>query len=120
MAGFVPIELREQKAKEHWDAVLIDDDSDMHFAWTLSAKTKNKLLKTYFRPSEFLSEAENYFNDVPIYVDSSLKNGEKCELLSKKLYDLGFTNLYLATGFQPEKFGELPWIKQVVGKNPPW
>lgn len=52
--------------------------------------------------------------------DSNLQNGEKGEEISKTLYDLGFTQLYLATGYQPEKFGQLPWIKQVVGKAPPW
>jgi len=44
----------------------------------------------------------------------------KGEQYAKYLYDRGFTDLYLATGYQPEQFGHLPWIKSIVSKEPPF
>ena len=57
--------------------------------------------------------------DTPIFVDSSLRDGVKGEEVSRQLYEQGFTELYLATGYDPSQFGPLPWIRAIRGKSPP-
>jgi len=42
------------------------------------------------------------------------------EEIAKGLYEKGFRNLYLTTGHSPETFPHLPWIREIVGKKPPW
>lgn len=39
--------------------------------------------------------------------------------MAQDLHAQGFSNLYLATGLAPDSFPHMPWIKQVVGKEPP-
>ncbi|MBI4668014.1 MAG: hypothetical protein HY747_02330, partial [Elusimicrobia bacterium] len=55
-----------------------------------------------------------------IYLDCELGNGIKGEEFAQELHAKGFTNLYLATGHPADRFQGLPWIKAVVGKEPPW
>jgi len=122
MAGFVPMSIAEKKEVLHEqpDLILIDDDTDIHFAWRLSACEVEKKVKLYETAESFFAEAHIYEKHVPVYVDSNLKNGVKGELVSKTIHDQGFANLYLATGYDPSTFGDLPWIKKIVGKAPPW
>ena len=58
--------------------------------------------------------------DIPIYIDSNLERDIKGEELAKTLYDQGYTNLYLCTGYPPETFGKMPWLKAIIGKEPPF
>jgi hypothetical protein len=53
-------------------------------------------------------------------VDSKLGKDVRGEEFAKELHGRGFCNLYLATGHSAELFPEMPWIKQVVGKDSPW
>ena len=39
--------------------------------------------------------------------------------ISKELFDMGFKNIYLATGLAKHDFNQMPWIKDVVSKNFP-
>lgn len=38
----------------------------------------------------------------------------------KELYEKGFKNIYLSTGYQNTDFSEMYWIKEIVGKLPPF
>ena len=64
-----------------------------------------------------LKISKKYDLKTPVYIDSSLKNGEKGEELAKQLSDLGFTELYLATGYSETDFPKMPYIKGFVGKK---
>jgi hypothetical protein len=44
----------------------------------------------------------------------------KGEEAAKTVHALGFASVYLATGFPANKFGDMPWITAVVGKDPPF
>ncbi len=54
------------------------------------------------------------------YIDSNLSNGVKGEDVAWILSKRGFSNLYLATGFNASEFRPMTWIKAVIGKEPPW
>ena len=42
------------------------------------------------------------------------------EIFAKFLYEQEFRHLYLATGYEKDRFGHLPWIKEIVGKEAPF
>lgn len=97
--------------------VLIDDDNFVHMSWGMGADKKQVDLATYFTIDDFLKDAEKFSKDTAIYIDSNLKDGVKGEIESKKIFDLGFENLMLASGMD---FSQLPfWIKGNQGKSFP-
>src|SRR3990167_124965 len=55
-----------------------------------------------------------------IFIDSDLNDTVRGQDFAQELYKKGFTNIYLATGYRIADFGEMPWIKAVVGKEPPF
>ncbi|USQ15559.1 hybrid sensor histidine kinase/response regulator (plasmid) [Legionella lytica] len=100
--------------------VFIDNDEMMRTTWAFAANNSAKNIALYSSLDEFLSVINDYGKDTIIYIDSDLGNNIKGEIESKKLFELGFTEIYLATGYSPREFGEIPWIKAIVGKSPPF
>jgi hypothetical protein len=47
-----------------------------------------------------------------------LSQNESGVEISKELFNLGFKNLYLTTGYESDQFSHVTWIKGVVGKTP--
>jgi len=37
--------------------------------------------------------------------------------IAKNLFELGYKNLYLATGYEPDQFSHVTWVKAIVGKD---
>lgn len=102
------------------DAVLLDDDELIHQIWKLGAQQFGASLKTYKTDREFFQELDSYDKKTPFYVDSNLGAGVRGEDIAKQLFDQGFYEVFLATGYPSEKFAGLPGIKKVVGKESPW
>lgn len=120
MAPFVPIKLSERD-RVRWDAILIDDDPLVHALWKSDAKQKKKHVLLFFSAADFLQGADMVSEDTPIYVDSSLGSDLPGEQSAKRLYDRGFKELFLATGYPAKHFREsMPWLKGIVGKEPPF
>jgi hypothetical protein len=56
--------------------------------------------------------------ETPFFLDRDLGEGKPTgEVVAKNLYDKGFKNLYLCTGYRKEDLPEIPWIKDVLLKN---
>lgn len=118
MARFVPISL--DRKLNHSCEILIDDDPLIHLAWQASARKHKKQLLVFHKPDEFISNFSKFDRATPIYIDSNLGNGIKGEHVAKKISSAGFENIHLATGDSPESFPKMPWIKKIIGKDPPW
>jgi signal transduction histidine kinase len=99
--------------------VLIDDDALVHMNWKMAARAGGVELQAYKDPEAFVAGMSTLSKDTPIYIDSDLGNDIKGENIAKDLHEKGFTNLTMATGYGPEKFIHLPWLK-VTGKEPPF
>jgi hypothetical protein len=128
LAGFVTISFSPNldttaETAPLLDAVLLDDDPLIHMTWAHAAKVRGKHLKIFKQPSDLQTELSRIPFNTPIYIDSNLGDGVKGEEWLQKLSQLGFKNLYLATGYHPKKFEErlkdLPGFQGVVGKDPP-
>lgn len=89
-----------------YDYVYIDDDKAMRLAWSMRAKKNQVDLLTLQSTNDF----ENYLSKIDkektyIYIDSDLGDHEiRGELFAKKLHDLGYKNLHLASGYAAENF----------------
>ena len=84
----------------------------------MDAKEKNKKFLGFYRPVDFIERADEFDLNSKIFVDSNLGNGVKGEEVSKQIYNLGFKNIYICTGYQASEFPEMPWVKDIIGKDP--
>ncbi|MFP5386738.1 MAG: ATP-binding protein [Bacteriovoracia bacterium] len=100
--------------------ILIDDDKMTHFSWKLAAKKAEVDFEAFTSVQDFIKTCSFYEHSTPIYIDSDLGKGLKGEVLSEEIYNLGFTQLYLATGYSASDINKPSWIKEVLGKSPPF
>ena len=98
--------------------ILIDDDYLMHMSWKLEADQRGIDFHVFSSVADFLAEESKFSKDSVIYVDSNLADGLKGEVESEKIADLGFTEIYLATGYSAKDIVKPSWIKDIVGKRP--
>ncbi len=118
LTAFVPLEVGGNL--ERPDAILIDDDPLTRKTWSLSAKRLGKKAEVFLGVADFLGESSKFEPQTPVYIDRELGNGVKGEEAAQKIYDLGFKEIYLSTGHEPETLVLPHWIKKAVGKSPPW
>jgi signal transduction histidine kinase/FixJ family two-component response regulator len=118
LSGFVPIIFTddENKVKE---VVLIDDDELVLMNWQISAKKKGIKLIKYKNSKDFYKDIDKIDKETPIYIDSELEEGQKGEDIAKDLREKGFKKIILETGYSPERFKDISWLK-IVGKEPPF
>lgn len=114
-AQFTPI-----KVLSNIDYVLVDDDETITDIWKDCAELLGKNIKIFNNAKDFMRIFHLYEKEVLIYIDSCLGCGLKGEDIAKILYERGYNNLILTTGFPAENFKEMYWIKNVVGKEPPF
>ncbi len=123
---WVPIEIQhkpkiDKVTSPTYDIVFIDDNLYLREFWKQAASKKNISLLALSTTSEFQDYQKQVTPQTKFYIDSNLgENEEKGEVFAKKLYEKGYRNLYLATGYQKENFPEMPWIKEVVEKSIPF
>lgn len=98
--------------------VLIDNDLLMHALWRKEAMKNGLSIDCFESVDHFLKINYQYSKSTIIYIDSELDNELRGEIESEKIYRAGFTELYLATGFNLEDIEVPLWIKSVVGKRP--
>ena len=88
--------------------------------WQFAAKKVGCDLKMYSSFKSFVSEIDRHDKNTAIYMDSDLGNGIKGEECAYFLFQNGFTNIHITTGYCAEKYSSFPWIKTVIGKVPPF
>ena len=115
MAGIVPISVTEASK---FDLVYMDDDKYLRMAWELKAKKQNKKILSVGELSTLESNLSNIDFETPFFLDRDLGEGlPKGEDIAKDLFEKGFKNLYLCTGYRKEDLQEFPWIKEILPKN---
>jgi len=107
------------------DAILIDDDELVHLSWRYAAKRVGRTLVGFKDADSFFSASGQLDRCVPLYIDSCLGKGTDGrdvlgQEIARRVSEMGFQEIYLATGLAPESLGAMPWIKGVRGKDPPW
>lgn len=124
LLAHVPMLLKKTAVKKpvavlkKYDLILLDDLDIVTEGWEMSAMLAGKDILTFNTIEDFEEALEGIDPSTPIYIDSELGNGIKGEEYAEGLFHRGFKELYLATGHDADHFGDLPWIKGIVGKEP--
>jgi signal transduction histidine kinase len=108
----IPILLTSNQKNIYY--IFIDDDEMMRLTWTFAAEEAGKHLYTFESPEEFETQIELFDKHTKIFIDSNLGKNIKGEVYAKKLFEFGFTEIYLSTAHPASHFGDLPWIKSIV------
>ncbi len=114
---YIPILLEDTDAPK---LIFLDDDKNLTQVWEREAQHKGILIKTFNRSGDLRKVLSSLAKNTPIYVDSNLHEAVSGEIFAKELFEQGFTELYLASGYPSGHFKDLPWIKDFVGKEPPF
>lgn len=104
--AFVEIEiklLRTENCLDVYNYLYIEDDQMMCFLWSEKAKKKGVNLKIINHPDQFESIKNQINFNTKIYCDSKF-DGAKGEDLLNLLYEIGYRNLYLTTGYKKTEF----------------
>ncbi|HAZ08520.1 MAG TPA: hypothetical protein DCZ01_08385 [Elusimicrobia bacterium] len=129
LASFVPIRVQTPTGASEpgpvgknmlLDAVLIDDDPLTRMNWKMAASRSDKKFKSFSTVVEFLNEAPAISLETPVYVDAKLADDVNGAQESLRIHELGFQEIYLATGHEAAKFAAYKHLRGVVGKEPPW
>ena len=103
---------------EQPDIILIDDDKMITDVWKAYASFAKKKIAIFHCSEDFKKVMHCYKKNIPIYIDSDIKEKLPGEMFAKSLYEQEFQNLYLATGYEKDRFDDMPWIKDIVSKEP--
>lgn len=118
----VPIYLKKaDPTNTALEFILIDDDEMLMSLFKDMVKKSKKRALVFTHPKEFDEIADRLDKKTPIYIDSQFKfpSGEvfKGEIWAKTLFEQGFSELYLATGYPAWHFEPMPWIKAILSKE---
>ena len=100
----------------------IEDDKIIRFGWISKANDLGIKLNSFSSCEEF-EENNLYLNQLltTFYIDSDLGESNIDGVqFSKKLYDRGYRDIYLTTGYDYSNFKNLYWLKGIIEKGPPW
>ncbi len=100
--------------------ILIDDDKLIHLGWKLRARKAGLVFSSFYTVDEFIQEqiSKDLISD--IYIDSDLGSGIKGEEEAKRIFEFGYSNIVLATGYSDINKSNYPWLKDVISKEPPF
>lgn len=110
------------RTAETFDCVLIDDDELVRLMWGVAAEGAGKRLLALARGADFWVRSSQLSPAIPIYIDYNLQTRPSGDELARQLAAAGFTNLYFQTGYDAKSISMKlrPWIRGVIGKQPPW
>jgi signal transduction histidine kinase len=100
--------------------VYIDNDELCRLVWQSTALKKNinlLVLDTVKKLEDYMDHLDKEYTK--IYIDSDLGNNSiSGEQFAEELFEIGFKELYIATGHPPERFQKLKWLKYSTKKCP--
>ena len=120
MISLVPVILAQLIAEDYFDFVYIEDEELLRMSWLSKAKKKNIRLLALSTTREFEQNLEKInFEKTAIYIDNNLKEGDISGLEFAQILHLrGYQNIFIASGYEAEKFAEYTWLNYAGKKCP--
>lgn len=100
--------------------VLIDNDKMIQVSWKNKALKAHVEIYVFSSIDEFLSDSISEEKALTIYIDSDLGSTEKGEIAAESLFEAGFKDLFLTTGYEDLDVSDFPWLKGIINKRPPF
>lgn len=111
---------------ENINSILVDDDELIRLTWKIKSKNLNHELITFESVYEFDYQKNLFSKDVQLFIDSHLETDQSSiiplrgEKYLEHLSQQSFHNLYLTTGYTKDKFSNCSYLKDIIGKEPPF
>ena len=99
---------------------LIDDDLLIRKSWEFAAKKADVKFQSFESVDDFIKASKTFMPESLIYIDQDLGDGALGVEQAKKISDLGFHNIFLATGHDPDTIEKPTYIVKITGKKPPF
>ena len=101
--------------------VLIDNDILIRKSWEFAASKAGIDLTTFSSVPAFIGTAQNFPTaSTIIYVDLELDDGLLGTIEAKKISDLGFPKIILATGHSSDSVNLPSYFFKIIGKRAPF
>lgn len=100
--------------------VLIDDEKTYAINWNLIGNPKGFHVVHYSSHEDFIKEQTRFERETFIYVDWYIDLFTDSLEFTKQLFDLGFKNIIITTNAPGLDVSDMPWIKRIIDKSPPW
>lgn len=100
--------------------IFIDDEPALTNTWKQAGNKLGIQVACFNTISGFVKVIGCYDKSTPVYIDSDLNDTMSGEAFAKTLYEQGYTDIYLSTGFNKNQFSDMYWIKKIVSKTPPF
>ncbi|QDK43228.1 hypothetical protein DOM21_17550 [Bacteriovorax stolpii] len=99
---------------------LFDNDELVCLTWNAKALKSNVQFEYSLNQEDFWIKVKSADKNANFYIDSELGDGLKGETIALRLFELGFKNIHLTTGYDKEHFNNLTFIKSILSKAPPF
>ena len=121
LVSLVPIKFQDSLESQIFDCVYIEDDELLRLGWERRARKSNLKLLTLKSTEEFKQFTDQICKTrTRVYIDSSLGEDKmRGEDFAQILHNEGYQLLFIASGYEPERFAHLPWL-QCTGKDYPF
>lgn len=122
LALLVPITIKPKARaiKQLYDLVLLDDDELVRSTWQMCAISNKQKIALAENSAALKALLPQLSKNTLIYLDYSLAEEETGADIAKTLYEQGYDELYLATGYEGQAgFAKPEWVKAVVSKKYP-
>lgn len=119
---FVPIDIKtsseySQQNLKLVDAIWLEDDEMLAFAFRQSFDSSGKKIDIYRNPFEFMANNHIYPKNTPIFLDNNYEGTYVSGIeLGLKLHNLGFTQLNLITGERNIEHKDYPFFSRIIYK----
>ncbi len=115
------IPMTTQHNPQDYQYVYIEDDQILRWVWEDSAVKNNILFLAIDSPTQFNKYiAQINKKTTKIYIDHHLGDNEISGLdFAIQLHHQGFSNIFMASGYEKENYKNYPWLVH-VGKDCPF
>ncbi len=103
---------------DRFSVVLIDDDKFIHQNWLSRLEKFGIEVKCFFSIDAFLLSFESFSFETFVFVDSHLGDIDKGEVSARKIYEKGYKNIFLSTGYEEKSIEKPFFIKRIFSKSP--
>ncbi len=119
-----PVNRGEHYNFEFKSGVLVDDYPIYGDNWNHDGLQYGKHVTQYLSAQSFLSDLERHDRATFLYIDwylTPLKNSyDFIKYLGHDLKDQKFHNIIITTDETELNLSEMPWVKAIIRKDPPW
>ena len=92
----------------------------IRMSWTMGAEMSSNSILCLSTMEELMARLPNIDTSSNFYTVKNLSGAIKGDVVTKDLFNLGYKNIFLTTGFESRHFTNCSLLKAVAGKDFPF